>query len=224
MKLALFDVDGTLVDSGDMIDAAMAHAFAAEGLPPPARSETLRIVGLSLVDAVRTLKPGLGDEDYLRLANSYKAAFWDFRAAGRHPERLFAGAYELLAALRTRADTLIGIATGKSKRGVDHLIDAHGFAGWFATVSTSDDHPSKPHPAMVETALAATSRTAAATIVIGDTTYYMEMARAAGVGAIGVAWGNHDRRLLVAAGAHLIASDFNELSGHLESLWQERGT
>lgn len=222
MRLAIFDVDGTLVDSQAMIAASLTAAFRAEGLAVPERSRMMSIVGLSLVDAMAALAPDETATAHERLAAAYKEAFWQHRAKGEHTESLFPGAEELLVKLRARGDVTLGIATGKSRRGVAHLIEKHGWDGWFATVQTSDDHPSKPHPSMVVTALAETGLQPAAAIMIGDTSFDIEMARAAGVGAAGVAWGNHKPAELTKAGAHSIANDFNELERQLESLWQER--
>jgi phosphoglycolate phosphatase len=222
MKLAIFDVDGTLVDSRAMITASMQQAFEGLGLVPPARERTLSIVGLSLIDAMRTLAPDAEEAAHERLTAAYKQAFWENRSAGSHTEDLFDGALDLLTRLRARDDVLLGIATGKSRRGVAHLIEKHGFDGWFATVQTSDDHPSKPHPSMIVTALADTGLDPSAAIMIGDTSFDMEMARAAGAGAAGVTWGNHPVIELERAGAHMIANDFKELENQLESLWQER--
>lgn len=220
MKLAIFDVDGTLVDSHAMITAAMARAFSDVGIAAPATDRMLSIVGLSLVDAMAVLKPDLRPETHRQLAEAYKQAFWSLRAAGTIPEALFDGARELLESLRSRGVRL-GIATGKSRRGVDHLIAAHGFDGWFETVQTSDTHPSKPHPSMIVTALAETSCAPAGAIMIGDTSYDMAMARQAGVGAAGVAWGNHLATELEAAGAHRISKNFKELSSDLDAIWEE---
>ena len=222
MKLAIFDVDGTLVDSRAMITASMRQAFEAVGLAAPEPARALSIVGLSLLDAMRVLEPAADAATHQRLADAYKQAFWELRAAGAHTEDLFDGALPLLQKLRARDDVVLGIATGKSRRGVAHLIERHGFEGWFATVQTADDHPSKPHPSMIVTALAETGLEPAAAIMIGDTSFDMEMARAAGAGAAGVAWGNHAAVELERAGAHVIANDFNQLESQLESLWQER--
>lgn len=222
MKLAIFDVDGTLVDSQAMIAASLTAAFQAEGLAVPERSRMMSIVGLSLVDAMAALAPEETATAHERLAAAYKEAFWQHRARGEHTETLFSGAHELLLRLRARGDVALGIATGKSRRGVAHLIEKHGYDGWFATIQTSDDHPSKPHPSMVTTALNETAADAAKAIMIGDTSYDIAMARAAGVWAAGVSWGNHAPDALVAAGAHTIANDFNELERQLDSLWQEK--
>lgn len=221
MKLAIFDVDGTLVDSQAMIAASLTAAFRAEGIAVPERSRMLSIVGLSLVDAMAALTPGEDHTTHERLAAAYKRAFWEHRSRGEHTETLFPGAEELLVKLRARGDVALGIATGKSRRGVAHLIEKHGWDGWFATIQTSDDHPSKPHPSMIATALSETATAATKTIMIGDTSYDIEMARAAGVRAAGVSWGNHAAAELTKAGAHTISHDFNELERHLDSLWQE---
>ncbi len=224
MKLALFDVDGTLVDSRAMITASLDAAFQQTGITPPDRSRFLSIVGLSLLEAMRELVPHAEASDHARLAEAYKQSFWEIRAKGEHAEDLFAGAHDLLAKLKDRDDVILGIATGKSRRGIAHLVEKHGFDGWFTTIQTADDHPSKPHPAMIVAALAETGLEPAAAIMIGDTSFDMAMARAAGAGAIGVAWGNHERSLLEQAGAHLISNDFRELEQHLEQLWQDRLT
>src|SRR5260221_4917629 len=118
MKLALFDVDGTLVDSKAMIAASVTAAFVSEKISAPPRDEMLRVVGLSLVDAMRTLAPGEEAPRHERLAAAYKEAFWQFRSLGTHPENLFVGARELLAELHARDDVMLGIATGKSRRGI----------------------------------------------------------------------------------------------------------
>lgn len=222
MKLAIFDVDGTLVDSRALITASLISAFRAEGVAVPEHEAMLSIVGLSLLEAVRALSPSLGPAMHERLAAAYNQAFWAHSAAGTHTEHMFPGAHDLLAKLRARHDVLLGIATGKSRRGFAHLAGQHGYEGWFATIQTADDHPSKPHPAMISAALAETGLAPAAAIMIGDTSYDMEMAHAAGAGALGVAWGNHPTSELQRAGAHHIANDFSELEHQLESLWQER--
>lgn len=221
MKLAIFDVDGTLVDSSAMIAASLTDAFRGEGFAVPERERMMSIVGLSLVDAMRVLAPEQEHAVHERLGAAYKQAFWENRAKGEHTEELFPGAHELLLKLREREDVKLGIATGKSRRGVAHLLAKHGYEGWFSTVQTSDDHPSKPHPSMIVTALAETGLEPAAAIMIGDTSYDIAMARAAGVKAAGVSWGNHPPADLASAGAHTISNDFKELEQHLEQLWQD---
>jgi len=152
-RLALFDCDGTLVDSQHSICAAMDACFAEAGLERPERERTRAVVGLSLVEAMRALLPDARAETHSALAESYKRAFQSLRADGGVEEPLFDGVAELIEAL---ADDgwLLGIATGKSRRGLALCLDGHGLGGRFATLQTADLHPSKPHPSMIEAAMA----------------------------------------------------------------------
>ncbi|MEJ6399390.1 HAD-IA family hydrolase [Yoonia sp. 208BN28-4] len=190
MRVVIFDVDGTLVDSQAEIMAAMEVAYAGEGLTVPTRQQVLSIVGLSLVEAFTKLSP---KADTMRLVAGYKQAFTDLRGAdgkgGESP--LFAGMADLIDQLHAQDETLLAVATGKSKRGLDKMIERHGFGGKFFSQQVADFHPSKPHPAMVQAVLADTGVDADKTVMIGDTTYDIDMGRAAGVKTIGVAWGYH---------------------------------
>jgi phosphoglycolate phosphatase len=200
-RLALFDCDGTLVDSQHNICAAMEAAFAGAGLPPPARDAIRAVVGLSLVEAMRAVHP---DGDHEALAERYKQAFRALRAKGQVEEPLFDGIAALIDALEEDG-WVLGVATGKSDRGLSHCLDAHGLAGRFVTLQTADRHPSKPHPSMIEAAMAEAGAGPGTTVMIGDTSFDMAMARAAGATAIGVGWGYHAPALLLGAGAHHIA-------------------
>jgi phosphoglycolate phosphatase len=200
-RLALFDCDGTLVDSQHTICSAMTSAFIAMGREPPAPERTRRIVGLSLVEAMQALLPGEAAWVHADLAERYKRAFLDLRGRGLVEEPLFDGIKELLD--RLEADGwLLGVATGKSDRGLGLCLDCHRLAGRFVTLQTADRHPSKPHPSMIEQAMADAGAGPATTMMIGDTSFDMAMARAAGATAIGVAWGYHAPEELRAAGAH----------------------
>jgi phosphoglycolate phosphatase len=201
-RLALFDCDGTLVDGAHSIVLAAEETCAAHGLavPPPERIRS--IIGLSLVEAMAVLAPG---EDPVPLAETYKTVFQSLRARGKVEEPLFPGIPELLDALEADG-LLLGVATGKSDRGLNFCLACHGLSERFVTLQTADRHPSKPHPSMIEQAMADAGAAPQTTIMIGDTSYDMAMARAAGATAIGVLWGYHPRDELVAAGAHLIAA------------------
>lgn len=220
MKLAIFDVDGTLMDSQAMIVASLTAAFTAEQLPLPSRPEMLGIVGLSLVKAMSVLRPDDLPERHESLAQAYKQAFWSYRTDRSFPELPFDGALDMLRRLRARDDVLIGIATGKAQRGVRHLIDQFGLEGVFATIQTSDDAPSKPHPDMILQAMRDTGVAAADTVMIGDAVFDIEMAHAAGVRPIAVSWGFQPRRTLERANPYAIVNDFNELEETLAALWQ----
>lgn len=219
MHLVIFDCDGTLVDSQTIIAAAMGEAFAQAGLDAPSRAEILSIVGLSLDQAMMRLAPNLSRDEAAALVALYRDAFGALRADPANAEPLFPGARAALDALAARDDVLLGIATGKSRRGVDHLLEREGFARHFANIQTADDNPSKPHPAMIERAIAETGAEPARTVFVGDTTYDMEMALAARAGAVGVSWGYHPPDALKALGADPILNHFDELLPHLAARW-----
>lgn len=216
-RLCLFDCDGTLVDSQFGIITAMTQAFTREGLQPPTPLEVKRIVGLSLDAAVAALLPGHDAETYRRLAEGYATAVLALRAADPHLEPLFPGAREGIHHLHQEG-WIIGMATGKSRRGALSTLERHGLSDLFATIQTPDRLPGKPHPAMVEEAMAETGVAAGNVVVVGDTTFDVQMARAAGVAAIGVAWGYHPVDELRAAGADVIIECFEELSSVLSRM------
>lgn len=203
-RLALFDCDGTLVDSQANICLAMEDCFARAKLDPPSRAATRRVVGLSLVEAMQAMLPEADPEFHMTLAEDYKQAFWRLRDGGRVDEPLYEGTIELLTEL-DEMGWLLGVATGKSDRGLHICLERHGIRGRFVTLQTADRHPSKPHPAMVEAALAEAGASAAASMMIGDTSYDMAMAKAAGVAGVGVGWGYHESHELIDAGAECVA-------------------
>ena len=211
----MFDVDGTLVDSQAHILAAMAQAFEGLGLASPDRAAVLDIVGLSLPQAVARLVPTLGVAERERLVAGYKDAYSGMRAQTLSP--LYPGAQEMLEDLARDDTVLLGIATGKSRRGLVHLIAAHGWEGRFVTIQVADDHPSKPHPSMLLACLRETGVAADCAVMVGDTVYDMEMARAAGIHGLGVGWGYHDAERLGARVIH----DFGALPAALAGLWNE---
>lgn len=209
-RLVVFDVDGTLVDSAATIVACAQAAFEAEGLEAPGEEAVRRIVGLSLPQAMAVL---LGREDPVmagRIASHYRSAFLARRTAPGFEEPLFPGTIELLEALAGRG-LLMGVATGKAMRGLEAVLERHGIGHHFTTLQTADLHPSKPHPSMVEAAMRETGCEPAETLLVGDTTYDIEMAAAAGALPVGVAWGNHPAAELEAAGAARILRRFDEL-------------
>lgn len=199
-RLVIFDVDGTLVDSQHSIVAAMTVAFEAQGLAVPDRGAILSIVGLSLDHAMLRLVPDLALDLRGRLVEGYRAAYKTHRLAqGAAHSPLFPGTLEMLEDLAARPGLVLGVATGKSRRGLDALIAAHGLERYFVTTQVADDHPSKPHPAMILAALEEADVLAADAVMVGDTSYDMEMASAAGVAGLGVSWGYHSPAALTAA-------------------------
>jgi phosphoglycolate phosphatase len=218
MRLILFDVDGTLIDSQQMICAAMDDAYRHHGIAVPPREKLLSIVGLSLTDAFRRLAGG-ADHPIDGLTSRYKEAYFALREAGKHEAPLYPGALHAIEQLAKRKDMVLGLATGKSRRGVAAALSKYNFAGDFVTIQTSDTSPSKPHPDMVLSAMRETGITAADTVVIGDTAFDMEMARAAGAAGIGVSWGYHPAEDLRGAGAVAVIDDFASLGAALDALW-----
>lgn len=210
VTLVVFDVDGTLVDSQHLIVEAQVRAFTEHGLNAPKRKEALSVVGLSLPEAFRRL---VGDGGPIAgLSESYRRAFQALRLDPAYEEPLFPGMADLVAKLHSRDDVRLGIATGKSRRGVDHLIDKYGWEGWFATTQTADDAPSKPDPTMLRLAMEEADTPPAMTVMVGDTTYDMMMAVGAGASAIGVGWGYHPPGALFGAGAVTVVETADRLA------------
>jgi phosphoglycolate phosphatase len=209
-RLAVFDLDGTLVDSQHVIGACMNAAFTASGLPAPPQAEVRRVIGLPLVECMARLAPGQSPARHAALTESYREAFFRQRQLPDHEEPLFDGARQALDAIAA-SGYLLGIATGKARRGLLAVLDRHGLTSRFITLQTADSGPGKPHPEMLHRAMADTGAAPAATVMIGDTSFDMAMARAAGVRAVGVAWGYHASGELLGAGAHAIVASFAEL-------------
>ncbi len=220
MKLVLFDCDGTLVDSHHNIATAMRQAFEAVGVPYPGDEATRRVIGLSLPEAIRPLAPDAGPETWDRLSDAYREAFFALRQAPDFHEPLFPGAREAIETLAERDDVLLGIATGKARRGLEVLLERFGLRDFFVTTQTADDAPSKPHPGMVLKAMEETGADPARTVLVGDTTHDMLMAANAGTRGLGVEWGYHPPDELRRAGAREIASRFNDVPPLVEKVIQ----
>jgi phosphoglycolate phosphatase len=213
-KLAIFDCDGTLVDSQANICLAMEYAFEQAGMNPPSRHAIRRIVGLSLVEIMRVLLPDSDASLHAEMADRYRSSYLILRNNGLEHEPLYDGMAALLASM-DESGWLLGVATGKSDRGLERCLDHHAIKGLFVTMQTADRHPSKPHPSMVYQALADAGVKAQQAVVIGDTVYDIHMGRAAGTRTIGVNWGYHPVEELREAGADAIAESMDELAALL---------
>jgi phosphoglycolate phosphatase len=220
-RLVVFDMDGTLIDSQYLILASMRRAFAEAGHPVPSDGEILAVVGLSLPEAMAALAPHLPSDATLDLAGRYRSGFVSQRAAGADASDapLYPGARAALERLDADPWTLLGVATGKARAGLDHACAIHDLARFFVTAQTADRHPSKPHPSMLLAALAETGCAADRAVMVGDTEFDIAMGRAAGFATIGVAWGYHPPARLAAAGAHLVIDGFEALDAALETIW-----
>jgi phosphoglycolate phosphatase len=208
--LVVFDIDGTLVDAQANIIRGFTDAFVAAGQLPPTAEEIRRTVGLSIEVAIARLLPDAGADLVLPLARACREAVWDLRQHPDHAEPLYPGA---LAALdRLGADgVVLGVATGKGRRGLALFLEQHGLIGRFDATQTADDAASKPSPEMLLNIMAATGVDRTRTMMIGDTSFDMGMARAAGVAGIGVCWGYHQPEELLGAGARQVLAHFDHL-------------
>jgi len=218
--LIIFDCDGTLVDSQHIIIKAMKTAFETHDLMPPPDHDIRSIIGLSLVTAVDALVPEPDKAKLPVLCDVFRASFIAQRELPDFHEPMFAGAREILRDLSARDDILLGVATGKSRRGVDKLFERENLGQYFFNIQTADDAPSKPHPGMIQRAIEQTGISCKNVLMIGDTTFDIEMARNADVGAIGVRWGYHEEQALLGAGAHHLIDQFSEITDLLATLDQ----
>ncbi len=217
LRLAVFDLDGTIVDSKHNIVRAVNEVAQSLGLPAPHPEAVPKVIGLSLFDALAALFPELDATAHTDLDRRYREIFVRMRTEPDYSEPLFDGTLEVLDQLEN-AGFLLGVATGKATRGVTYVLNRHGLTKRFVTVSTPDNSPGKPHPGMVLRAMAETGVEARNTVVIGDTTFDIQMALGAGAHAVGVSWGNHPVADLKAAGAHRLIDRLDDLLHAAEDL------
>jgi phosphoglycolate phosphatase len=219
-RLVIFDCDGTLADSEASIVEAVRQAFSDHGLASPGRWEIVGNIGLSLPAFMAAVAPNADETVARSVVDSYRRHFRRIREE-RGADPLFDGLADLLRGLQADG-VLLGIATGKSRRGLDNFLDAHALRSAFVTLQTADDAPSKPHPAMVERAMEETGSGPHETTLVGDTTFDMLAAKNAGARAVGVDWGHHDTDRLLEAGAGAVARNVPELA-HLLGLGASKG-
>lgn len=218
--LAVFDIDGTLVDSRASIQQAATEAARALGLPDPDYDRVRQIVGLSLPHALAVLEPGLTPSELDRFTAEFRASFNRMYEAGHH-EPLYPGAMETLRRLH-RDGWRLALATGQNRRGVARNLAREGWADLFISSHCAEDGPGKPDPAMLHAAMTACGADADSTTMIGDTAHDIGMALAAGAHPLGVAWGFHTPQEQFAAGAHHVAIDFHDLEAALERFASNR--
>lgn len=216
-SVVILDCDGTLVDSAGHIAAVFNEAIVTLGYAPLPPERVARIIGLSFDDALHHLLPDSSADERTRIIHAYRARY-AVDAAGRDP--LFAGVRDFLDVVRSQGRHL-AMATGKSRAGALRIIAEHGLGDYFMAVKTGDLCRPKPHPEMLFQILDEMGVPAQRAVMVGDTTFDVEMARAAGVRAIGVGWGAHDARELVDAGADLVVPGLPDLAPYLPRLFPD---
>lgn len=185
-ELVVFDWDGTLLDSAAAIVHAIQSACRDLELPVPDDARARHVIGLGLVDAMRHAVPELPPEHYQAMVDRYRFHY----LAGDHRLALFAGVREMLDRLQA-AGHILAIATGKSRHGLDRALDHSGLRPLFHASRCADECHSKPHPQMLEELMAEFGMAAEATVMIGDTSHDLLMARNAGVDSLAVTYGAH---------------------------------
>lgn len=222
LRVVVFDMDGTLIDSQDVIIEAMGRAFNRLNMPAPSADQTRSIIGLSLDKAVSTIAPELSPAEVAAGVEAYRQSFIEMRAesGGEAAAPMYPGAMAALERLHQQDSTLLGVATGKARRGLDHAYASHGIGHFFVTHQTADGHPSKPHPSMLFQALRDTGAEADHAVMIGDTEFDILMGKAAGFATIGVSWGYHSLDRLKAAKPDFIIDSYSELDATLNNIWE----
>lgn len=220
--LAIFDCDGTLVDSQRRIIAAVEAAWTAQALTPPDEESIRGIVGLALPQAMARLAPADADHGLLlALVEGFRQTFHRLETDPAYDEPLYPGVLAALDALQA-ADVTLGVATGKGRRGLNKTLARHEIGDRFAVLKTADDGPSKPHPQILEDAMVELAATPVTTVMLGDTAFDMAMARAAGAHALGVAWGYHTPEDLVEHGAVQVLDVYEQAPAAVLALLERR--
>lgn len=210
--LIIFDWDGTLMDSAALIVDSVQAAARDLGLAVPSDERARHIIGLGLVDALRYAMPELQPERYQEAAERYREHY----LARDHQLALFAGAEDLVAEL-SRAEHLLAVATGKSRAGLDRALADSGLGAYFRASRCADECHSKPHPQMLEELMTEFGVVPDATLMIGDTTHDLQMAKNAGVAALAVCYGAHPRDLLEAETPLHCATSVAEMAAWLRA-------
>lgn len=207
IKAAIFDWDGTVVDSVEHITDCLHHASTATGFDPLERDAYRNIIGLGLVEALKRLYPDISTAQMAAMREAYSS---HFMATSASHQRVFPGMTNILQSLH-QSNRHCAVATGKSRRGLNLALQASQLEPWFHITRCADETRSKPDPAMLLEILQHLELEPGDAIMIGDTTYDMAMAEAIGMPAIGVTWGVHPAELLAAHKPVAIVSDINEL-------------
>ena len=216
LNLAIWDMDGTIVDSREVIQTAMVRSFETVGLTPPAYDATRKTIGLGLHEACQILAPEASADKLAELVDTYRHAFVALRAEGEGFEPLYEGAREAIERLADEG-WLLAIATGKARRGIDAFFDQHAMRHLFETTWCADDGPGKPHPFMCDEAMKAVGAEPHQSLIIGDAIHDIRMGLNAGIHTLGVSWGFGEAQELSDVGAHEVHHDFTTLNASLDA-------
>ncbi|MBI3141100.1 MAG: HAD-IA family hydrolase [Rhodocyclales bacterium] len=206
-QLIVFDWDGTLMDSAGAIVACMQAAAVDLGIPPPDDTTARQVIGLGLHDALAAAMPGVLPGEYPRVAERYRHHY----LAQDHELALFPGAHELIAELAEQG-LLLGVATGKSRIGLNRALESTGLKGYFHATRCADECSSKPAPDMLLALMEELDAAPAQTLMVGDTTHDLQMARNARVAALAVGFGAHPRETLEAERPLGLVENFAQLT------------
>jgi phosphoglycolate phosphatase len=221
LRLAVFDLDGTLIDSTASIVEAICACWSFCGFPDPDRAKVRRIIGLPWEESVQLLLPGSGRREVELIRAYYDEVAQGRRIPPPRREPAFPGACETLAELAD-AGVLLAIVTSRGSHRVHDILASCGIADHFVTVKTVDHGPGKPNPFLLLQAMDEAGVTAEQTVMVGDTTYDISMARNARTAAVGVNWGVHEAHELEAAGAHRVVERFEEIPPLVRTLTGDR--
>lgn len=210
LRFAVFDLDGTLIDSAQSIVDGVRACWEACGFPEADPEQVRRIIGLPWEESIQTLIPGAGDREFALIKGYYDEVARGERTRPPTSEDLFPGAVDALHALED-AGYALGIVTSRNAGRLHQLLDKHGITERFVTIKTPDHGPGKPAPDLMFQAMNEAGAEKGATVMIGDTTFDILMARRAGTSAVGVSWGVHEVDELHEAGAHKVIDAFHEL-------------
>jgi len=204
MRLVIFDADGTLINSQAIILEGLNLSLREFGYQPPSDQAMLATIGLTLDVLFAKLLDRPVDDEIRAMVLYYKRCAVDLLKVPELQSQLFEGIDEMLEILASQPETFLAIATGKSRRGLTRMIEAFGYEDKFIALRTSDDCPSKPHPAMILECCEIAGCDSSQTVMIGDSNYDMQMAVQAGTKALGVSWGYQPAERLLQSGADAI--------------------
>jgi phosphoglycolate phosphatase len=210
LKLCAFDLDGTLLDSTASIIQGVTECWQACGFPEPDPSEIKKIIGLPWEESISLLLPGSGDAERQRIRNFYSDISREDRVRQARREKLFPGVREMLEKVE-RSGALLAIITSRSGGRLRELLRTQDIETYFTILKTPDNGPGKPNPDLMLQALEETGVEKTNAMMIGDTTFDIQMARNAGSNALGVSWGVHQRNQLLESGADDVVENMDEI-------------